>query len=88
MPMSYLQSVEFLYGLQKHGIKPGLEVIQALLDRLEHPERRYLSLHIGGTNGKGSTAAMAASMLQAAGYRVRPRVISDRRRADRRPPSS
>ncbi len=70
MPMSYLQSVEFLYGLQKHGIKPGLEVIQALLDRLEHPERRYLSLHIGGTNGKGSTAAMAASMLQAAGYRV------------------
>jgi len=70
MPMSYLQSVEFLYGLQKHGIKPGLEAIQALLDRLDHPERRYPSLHIGGTNGKGSTAAMAASMLQAAGYRV------------------
>jgi len=68
--MSYLQSVEFLYGLQKHGIQPGLETIQALLDRLEHPERRYSSLHIGGTNGKGSTAAMAASMLQAAGYRV------------------
>ena len=70
MPISYPQSVEFLYGLQKHGIKPGLEAIQALLDRLEHPERRYPSLHIGGTNGKGSTAAMAASMLQAAGYRV------------------
>lgn len=68
--MSYLQSVEFLYGLQKHGIKPGLGTIQALLDRLDHPERRYPSLHIGGTNGKGSTATMAASMLQAAGYRV------------------
>jgi dihydrofolate synthase/folylpolyglutamate synthase len=68
--MSYLQSVEFLYGLQKHGIQPGLGTIQALLDRLDHPERRYPSLHIGGTNGKGSTATMAASMLQAAGYRV------------------
>jgi dihydrofolate synthase/folylpolyglutamate synthase len=68
--MSYLQSVEFLYGLQKHGIKPGLEVITVLLDRLGHPERRYRSLHIGGTNGKGSTAAMTAVVLQAAGYRV------------------
>ncbi len=70
MPTSYPQSVEFLHGLQKHGIKPGLEAIRALLDRLGRPERRYPSLHIGGTNGKGSTAAMAASMLQAAGYRV------------------
>jgi dihydrofolate synthase / folylpolyglutamate synthase len=70
MPMSYLQSVEFLYGLQKHGVKPGLGPIQALLDRLDHPERRYRCLHIGGTNGKGSTATMAASILQAAGYRV------------------
>lgn len=68
--MSYLQSVEFLYGLQKHGIKPGLEMITVLLDRLGHPERRYRSLHIGGTNGKGSTAAMTAAVLQAAGYRV------------------
>lgn len=68
--MSYLQSVEFLYGLQKHGVQPGLGTIQALLDRLDHPERRYPSLHIGGTNGKGSTATMVASMLQAAGYRV------------------
>jgi dihydrofolate synthase / folylpolyglutamate synthase len=70
MSTSYLQSVEFLYGLQKHGIKPGLETIQTLLDGLDHPERRYPSLHIGGTNGKGSTAAMASSILRAAGYRV------------------
>jgi dihydrofolate synthase/folylpolyglutamate synthase len=70
MSMTYHQSVDFLYGLQKHGIKPGLDTIQALLDGLGHPERMYLSLHIGGTNGKGSTAAMAAAMLRAAGYRV------------------
>jgi dihydrofolate synthase/folylpolyglutamate synthase len=68
--MSYLQSVEFLYGLQKHGIKPGLEAIRALLERLGRPERRYPTLHVGGTNGKGSTAALAASVLTAAGYRV------------------
>lgn len=68
--MSYRQSVDFLYSLQKHGIKPGLDAIRALLDRLGRPERRYPSLHIGGTNGKGSTAAMAASVLMAAGYRV------------------
>jgi dihydrofolate synthase/folylpolyglutamate synthase len=68
--MSYRQSVDFLYALQKHGIKPGLGTVRELLERLGHPERRYRSLHIGGTNGKGSTAAMAASILQAAGYRV------------------
>jgi len=70
MRMSYPQAVEFLHGLQRHGIKPGLGRIQALLAGLAHPERRYLSLHIGGTNGKGSTAAMVASVLQAAGHRV------------------
>lgn len=70
MSMAYREAVAYLYGLQKHGMKLGLEVIEALLGRLGRPHRRYPSLHIGGTNGKGSTAAMAASILQAAGYRV------------------
>lgn len=68
--MTYSAAIEYLYGLQKHGIKLGLETMQALLDRVEHPERRYRSLHIAGTNGKGSTAAMAAAILQASGLRV------------------
>ncbi|MCC6141471.1 MAG: bifunctional folylpolyglutamate synthase/dihydrofolate synthase [Nitrospira sp.] len=68
--MTYSSAIEYLYGLQKHGIKLGLETMQMLLSRLGHPERRFKSLHIGGTNGKGSTAAMTAAMLQAAGYRV------------------
>ncbi|ULA62852.1 MAG: hypothetical protein LZF86_80021 [Nitrospira sp.] len=68
--MTYSSAIEYLYGLQKHGIKLGLETMRTLLSRLGHPERRFKSLHIGGTNGKGSTAAMAAAMLQAAGYRV------------------
>ena len=68
--MTYSSAIEYLYGLQKHGIKLGLETMRTLLSRLGNPERRFKSLHIGGTNGKGSTAAMTASMLQAAGYRV------------------
>lgn len=68
--MIYPAAIAFLYGLQKHGIKLGLENMRALLARVGGPERQFRSLHIGGTNGKGSTAAMAAAMLQAAGYRV------------------
>ncbi len=68
--MTYSATVQFLYGLQQHGIKLGLETIRALLTRVGEPHRRYPILHIGGTNGKGSTAAMTAAMLQAAGYRV------------------
>ncbi|MDQ1291086.1 MAG: dihydrofolate synthase / folylpolyglutamate synthase [Nitrospirota bacterium] len=68
--MTYSSAIEYLYGLQKHGIKLGLETMRTLLGRLGNPERRFRSLHIGGTNGKGSTAAMTAAMLRAAGYRV------------------
>ena len=68
--MTYSSTLSFLYSLQQHGIKLGLDTIEGLLTRLGRPERDYPALHIGGTNGKGSTAAMAAAMLQAAGYRV------------------
>jgi len=68
--MTYSAAIEYLYGLQKHGIKLGLETMRALLGELGHPERRLRALHIGGTNGKGSTAAMAAAILQASGLRV------------------
>jgi dihydrofolate synthase/folylpolyglutamate synthase len=68
--MSYPRTLEFLFGLQRHGIKLELDTIEALLARVGDPHRRYRCLHIGGTNGKGSTAAMAASIARAAGYRV------------------
>jgi dihydrofolate synthase/folylpolyglutamate synthase len=68
--MTYSETVQFLYGLQQHGIKLGLETVRDLLTRAGEPQRRYPALHIGGTNGKGSTAAMVASILQAAGHRV------------------
>ena len=67
---AYQGVLEYLYGLNRHGIKLGLDSTIALLKRLDNPHLRYVSLHIGGTNGKGSTAIMAATILQAAGYRV------------------
>ncbi len=68
--MTYPAAIEYLYGLQKHGIKLGLEPMQALLEAIGHPERRLRVLHVGGTNGKGSTVAMAAAMLRASRLRV------------------
>jgi dihydrofolate synthase/folylpolyglutamate synthase len=68
--MTYSSAVTYLYSLQKHGIKLGLETMKELTGRLGMPQTRYRALHIAGTNGKGSTAAMAAAVLQAAGYRV------------------
>ena len=68
--MTYPAAIDYLYGLQKHGIKLGLETMRAVLLAIGNPERRLRVLHIGGTNGKGSTAAMAAAMLQASGVRV------------------
>lgn len=67
---SYPASIEYLYRLQHHGIKLGLETTEALLARAGVPHRRYPALHVTGTNGKGATAAMGAAVLQAAGYRV------------------
>lgn len=61
--------IDWLYGLQHFGIKLGLDNIRALLDLLGHPENSYYSVHIAGTNGKGSVAAMADAMLTSSGVR-------------------
>ena len=68
--MTYVFMIEYLYGLQKHGIKLGLDTMRVLLARLGNPQHRFRALHIGGTNGKGSTAAMAAAVLQQSSLRV------------------
>jgi len=68
--MNYSAAIAYLYSLQKHGIKLGLETMAALMGRLDKPHERFRTLHIAGTNGKGSTAAMTAAVLQAAGFRV------------------
>ena len=68
--MSYQETIDYLFGLQKHGIKFGLSNSIQLMGLMGDPQRRFQSVHIAGTNGKGSTAAFLASMLRAAGYRV------------------
>lgn len=68
--MGYRKSLDYLYGLQRFGIKLGLENIRTLLARLGHPERDLAILHIGGSNGKGSVSAALAEILIRAGYRV------------------
>jgi dihydrofolate synthase/folylpolyglutamate synthase len=65
-----LNSVERLFALEQFGIKLGLENIRTLLAALDHPERAWRSIHIAGTNGKGSVAAMVERGLRAAGLRT------------------
>ncbi|HSD21647.1 MAG TPA: folylpolyglutamate synthase/dihydrofolate synthase family protein [Anaeromyxobacter sp.] len=60
----------YLAGLQPLAMRFGLERMQRALDALGRPERAYPVLHVGGTNGKGSTCAMAAAALAAAGHDV------------------
>ena len=59
-----------LRGGELAGMRPGLERIEGLLGALGHPEERYALVQVGGTNGKGSIAAMLAAILKAAGRRV------------------
>lgn len=68
--MGYTAAVNYLYGLQKHGIKLGLDNTVKLLSLFNNPQEKFYSIHIAGTNGKGSTSAMIASILQAAGFRT------------------
>jgi dihydrofolate synthase/folylpolyglutamate synthase len=62
--------LERLFALETFGIKLGLENIQRLCGALGHPERRFASLHVAGTNGKGSVTAMTHAALAAAGLRA------------------
>ena len=66
--MNYKESIEWLYG--RIGIKYGLDRIKELLDKLGNPQLSYPTIHIGGTNGKGSTCAYLAAILKEAGYKV------------------
>jgi dihydrofolate synthase/folylpolyglutamate synthase len=60
-----------LFAMTFHaGIKPGLERIEHMCEGLDNPHQRYPVIHLAGTNGKGSTSAMIASILVEAGYKV------------------
>ncbi len=62
--------LQTLFGLRRFGIKLGLATIRRMLAGLGDPQRRYPTVHIAGTNGKGSVASSLATILMEAGYRV------------------
>lgn len=66
----YASVKRYLYGLKYHGAKYGLDRMEALCEQLGHPERLFPCIHIAGTNGKGSTAAMLESIYRHAGYKT------------------
>ena len=68
--MIYSKAVEYISGVEKFGIKLGLETVKTLLARLDNPQKSLKFLHIAGTNGKGSVSCFLTNILLASGYRV------------------
>jgi dihydrofolate synthase/folylpolyglutamate synthase len=65
-----MEPLDFLFGLERLGMKFGLDNIAALCEALGHPERTFRAIVIAGTNGKGSVTVMVETALRAAGYRT------------------
>ena len=68
--MNAIEAIEYIHSVCWKGSIPGLGRTQELLSKMGNPEKKLKFVHIAGTNGKGSTAAMTASILQQAGYKV------------------
>ena len=67
---SYQEALDYLYSLTQSGIKLGLKNTARLLQHFGDPQLKIRTIHIAGTNGKGSTAAITESILRASGYKV------------------
>lgn len=67
---TYTEAVGWIKSLIPFGIKPGLDRIELLMDKLGNPHRRLKFIHVAGTNGKGSTCAFLTSALLQSGYSV------------------
>lgn len=65
-----MNALEYLFGLEFHGHKFGLDNIRVLTDAMGRPQEAFPSIHVAGTNGKGSVCAMTAAALEAAGHRT------------------
>ena len=66
--MTAADPLAYLFALEPLGMKFGLENITTICERLEHPERSFQSVLVGGTNGKGSVTAMVEAALRAGGH--------------------
>ncbi|KEK26381.1 bifunctional folylpolyglutamate synthase/dihydrofolate synthase [Bacillus gaemokensis] len=70
MVHTYEEAIGWIHSRLKFGIKPGLERMQWMLEKLGNPERHIKCVHLAGTNGKGSTLTYMRYMLEAAEYKV------------------
>lgn len=68
--MTINEVLDYIHSVCWKGMMPGLERVTELLDKMGNPQKDLKFIHIAGTNGKGSTAAMTASILRKAGYRT------------------
>ncbi|MHB9036130.1 MAG: bifunctional folylpolyglutamate synthase/dihydrofolate synthase [Armatimonadota bacterium] len=68
--LTYEQALDYMDGLLKFGIKFGLDRITALAEAFDNPHKQLRVIHVGGTNGKGSTATFIQTILSEAGYRT------------------
>ena len=68
--MTYNEALEYIHSVSWKGSRPGLSRITELCEKLGHPEDSLKFIHVGGTNGKGSTCRMLSCILENAGYRV------------------
>ena len=68
--MGYNETLDYIHGINRYAKKLGFENFRRLLRELGDPQDRLRFIHIAGTNGKGSTAALTASVMKAAGYRT------------------
>ena len=68
--MTYEQALEYIHSLNRFGIKPGLERITALLNKLGNPQNKLEFIHVAGTNGKGSTSTALSNIMIAAGKKT------------------
>jgi len=68
--MNYNEILDYLFSMEKFGLKMGLTNITKFLSKIGNPHNSFNSIHVAGTNGKGSTVAIMDSILSAAGYRV------------------
>ena len=66
--MRYDDAIKFIYNLELFGIKIGLDNITRFLDHLGTPQDSFKSIHVAGTNGKGSVSSVMFAVLCKAGY--------------------
>ena len=68
--MNLNEALSYIHGLYRKGSVPGLHRMREMMEKMGNPQKKLKFIHIAGTNGKGSTAAMTASILTKAGYKT------------------